>query len=1288
MRQTANFSKFSDSQKHALDASRNLVIRANAGSGKTSVIIERIVQILARSWETRDCLRITNIAAITFTRKAAAELQERLHKAFDHERATCNDGKEKDFWLEAGRDLSRAMIGTIDSLCGRILREFHWELQAPERIEVDYQPLDSYDQDLLEQEAIARVFNRFGDSENADDSPEREALAWWERREGLTVLTRYLTTLLRHSVEPEKIVAAHRNQPSIAERCNRQWNESPGVRLLHEQRGALETSLREIADMVGNKPRTKTLGELRQNSLELLALLTDMDQDLASLELLSGLLLRADRKPISLKNYKDVAPQLSALQDTWAEALENPLLDLEAEAHAMQAADYLACLLGPVQTEFLALCRDANRYDFLTLARQTRHLLQTSPGACAELRRRYRYVMVDEFQDTNLLQWEILSYLVGNGPDPLLERDRLCIVGDPQQSIFRFRQADVRVFQHVHDKIVASNRHHGLADVPMDYDRVEGARPSTREEREGFVALAENYRSLNPLPLALMDEVFHYTFDPVRHELKPTVDTFEINYQRLKAGLKDCANGEVRYVFASASEEEPEDSSADELGESDQSKDELIAAQVEAVADEFVRLLGAPRLVGESTATLHWRDMAILLPSRSETLSALESVLRRRQIPFVVFGGIGFWQRQEIRDLVHLASWLADPGDELSLFVVLRSPLAFMSDSEIFFLSSLGRGSLWRGMQTAAQADDSLPEPVWRSGPSPRVDSPGLPEALEQTWRQFTPERRTALGEIAVALQRWRERADRMGHADLLQRALEESAAYALYAVLPEGEQILANLRQFFDRVRTLEADSALGLGRLARRLREQVDEFEKEGQANLAGDDDAVQIMTVHAAKGLEFPVVAVLKMEAALRPRAPELMVEDQSNGPDAPGTLYLNVRHPRHPLRTFTCQGLSRLRELDKRQEIAEKRRLFYVAGTRASERLILAGRVTKKRSTSWQQWFEDALQIDEEHRQAGLWKHPDRDWQITISGAPQVRTQIEHQPEKMVAPGVDLATIEESSQFVLLAATQLESQRQRFKENPETWWMNEHLHLVATPKSASKAWKQADSLEPQARGSLVGQLVHRLLMSSEELFEFSQKALQQRALNLAAALLESTETRERNDGAAADRIESEALAGAACEILARWRRPDAASTAIRRLVRAPGKTEVPFALALGRWVVRGRFDKLIPVEGKQGYTLVDWKTGRSASTRSALERYRPQMLLYALALARSGQAARIEGQVQAQLVLFDAAEILTLRFDDATLQAFGSEVENELLESDTFCESREVAGQAVPRKSDGR
>ena len=458
-------------------------------------------------------------------------------------------------------------------------------------------------------------------------------------------------------------------------------------------------------------------------------------------------------------------------------------------------------------------------------------------------------------------------------------------------------------------------------------------------------------------------------------------------------------------------------SNARQDGDDAAPEEDLVGAQVEAVAGELAGLWAKPRLAG-AQAALRWSDMAILLPTRTETLSSLEKALRRRGIPFVVSGGIGFWQRQEIRDLVALASWLADPGDELSLFVILRSPIVLLSDSEIFFLSQLGHGNLWRGLQIVVTSiGDALPERPSQAKLSRRPEPPGLDEAILQTWQQFDSERRDALRESAIRLGRWRERTDRMGHADLLQRALEESGAYAFYAVLPEGEQILANMRQFFDIVRAEEARSALGLGRLARRIRLNVEDFEKEGQANLSNGEDAVQIMTVHAAKGLEFPVVAVLKLESAVqRPSGPNLMVQDQEHETEQVGTLYVSVRHPSHPLRTFACQGLKRLRDLDRRQQVAEKRRLFYVAGTRASERLIFAGRATRKNLPSWQRWFEEALELTDKDRQAASGNIP-ACWRV------QCRSEFEKAPQlpsaDMAPPQVDLDPIVEVSQTRLLA-----------------------------------------------------------------------------------------------------------------------------------------------------------------------------------------------------------------------------------------------------------------------------
>src|SRR5207244_8473134 len=140
-----------------------------------------------------------------------------------------------------------------------------------------------------------------------------------------------------------------------------------------------------------------------------------------ALRLLVGALLTKDGKPRK-RGLDSVADRLAPLQDTWCPVLEGFDFDSEGELRAREAADRLVRLLEPVHAEYLGLCQAANRYDYLTLARRTRDLLKNHPQVRKQLNSRYRYVMIDEFQDTNELQWQIISWLVGAGPDGTLDK--------------------------------------------------------------------------------------------------------------------------------------------------------------------------------------------------------------------------------------------------------------------------------------------------------------------------------------------------------------------------------------------------------------------------------------------------------------------------------------------------------------------------------------------------------------------------------------------------------------------------------------------------------------------------------------------------------------------------------------------------------------------------------------------------------------------------------------------------------------------------------------------------
>jgi ATP-dependent helicase/nuclease subunit A len=1279
MRRTTTFILLNDSQRHALDTRRNLAVRANAGSGKTSVLVERIVQLLARHWDAGTPLSVTAIAAITFTRKAAAELRSRLRDSFVEMAGTSAVEREQLYWTAQSGELARAMIGTIDSFCARILREFGFPDSSADRIEPDFEPLDAYDEAVLKREAIDRVINRLSSFSGADEREKSlaDACRWWAVTQGYDALTQYLATLLDHTIDPETIVAAYGDGKSPIQRMEEAWSDLPAVQRLNQDRAELRLTLQKIVNTCESvrKPG-KLLGALRDEVRSIVEALNHpaaQPEDANVLRALRGALLNQKGEPRNMRGLAEVQDDLASLQASWQDLLRSFDFDFDGELCAAEAADKLVRLLEPVAHEYLALCHDANHFDFMTIARRTRDLLKRDEAVRRSLQDTYRYVLVDEFQDTNPLQWEIISWIVGDGPEGPLAVDRLFIVGDPQQSIYRFRHADVRVFMRVQALIRAENQRHGLAALATDYDRMiaetgQDGLASDEEQHLGLMPLAENFRSLTPIPLMLVDRVFRHVFDPKQHQLDLARNAFEIQYQPLKPGIANDAVGEVHYVIAGAedaAEADEETAGPDQAGEA--TGNELANAQVAAVVDRLVALHGQPKYTAKpgEPQQLDWGDMAVLLPSRSVVLMPLEREFRRRHVPSVVTRGIGFWQRQEVRDVIHLATCLADPGDELAVFAVLRSPIGQLTDAEILFLSELGRGSLRRGLAMLAQgalpvADDADP----------------ARQTLSEVWQAFSAEVQGRLRRVAATLDDWRQGVDRLAHADLLQRSLEESGAYAVYAAEPEGAVILANLARLFDQVRGEEERDAPGLARLARRLRARMDEAPNEEQASLATDRNAVQVMTVHAAKGLEFPVVAVLKMDRlAVRPSTGKLMVKTEWDAllPDdaaqlphcRPGTVAVSVRHPCRPRETYTPRLLQALRNLDRAQQLAESRRLFYVAATRAKERLILAGKPLTKTRVSWQKWFEEALGLTDEHKRNGVWEDAAAGLRVLIHSAVEEVGPIAETAPSLPNEALELEPIHEASAVRAVATTSLEEMRTTWRANRAEWELKYRLHVLPCVETTTRLVGAEDSESAhRPLGTVIGTLVHRLFEMPEVL---DQPAAELRRLleAMTANLLASSVLDNANGEASLPALDPAALhqvVGAVEGVLQRLRDGRPGAESVRRLLTAAGETEVAFALRLGRWHLSGRFDKLLATDG--AFEIVDWKTDRDAEIGEIVRRHRPQMKLYALALHRAGRAAPAGRRVRVHLVLLHHLRVRTLTFAPARLEVFAAGLEREL------------------------
>ncbi len=274
-----------------------------------------------------------------------------------------------------------------------------------------------------------------------------------------------------------------------------------------------------------------------------------------------------------------------------------------------------------------------------------------------------------------------------------------------------------------------------------------------------------------------------------------------------------------------------------------------------------------------------------------------EKQLRDHGIPYHVHAGVGFFARQEIMDVHNVLRFLNNPLDDVSLYGTLRSPYFGLSDLDLFWVCEGSKGPLWSRLKARASSD-------------PRS---------ERCWR---------------LLDQWVEASRRVPVSDLLTMVLDASGIFGVYSGLDDGRQMIANLEKLRALVRKAQSEGFFSLSDLTEMLRFRSEEDLKEGQAQLDMEgEDAVRVMTVHAAKGLEFPIVLVPELESpGMQER--ELVCVEEGEG------IGLKVPHPG----TMEMRTSALKRRQDRRlaeKELAERKRLFYVACTRAKDHLVLCG-----------------------------------------------------------------------------------------------------------------------------------------------------------------------------------------------------------------------------------------------------------------------------------------------------------------------------------------------------------
>jgi ATP-dependent helicase/nuclease subunit A len=820
----------------AIDPTRNVALEASAGTGKTRVLVDRYIGLLLSGVKPR------NILAITFTRKAAAEMRQRILDELGRRHREGSLGT--DLWREIRESITDIAISTIDAFCLTLLREFPLEAG----VDPGFELADETETPRLIGEALDKTLRigRALTTGSEDIALLFAELGEFRLREGLSrlidrrlvaddALNRFLRGRGEASVEAAvarlvaRLRAAFASVPGGLEGFEATGPRHPDFDLLS----------RDLRQLLGEPPPSPPLVQ-------------------AYLERVRTHLLTQTGEPRKRLGYKKDEFRTGAEYGRHAAAvaalgpyLVDALTGYRREINVVLARAVRQLFSIALQQYELVL-RKHGVLDFSDVLKRTLQLLsqmEEFSRSRYRLESRYQHVLVDEFQDTSRAQWALVELLVrswseGMGLTDSSRPPTVFIVGDRKQSIYGFRDADVAVL-----------------DEAAQY--IEALRPGGQVR----TAITRSFRAVREL-LAFVNDVFSEV-----DKAPERTDAFRYT-------------DDDRFPVASVDVTEPEP-----LGVVAAPTDD---AQAEAVAEEVARLLASGATVRDRETGVRRAarpgDVAILFRTR-EGHRVFEEALARRRVPFYVYKGLGFFDADEIKDVLALLAYLSNPASELRTAAFLRSRFVRLSDAALKLL--------------APDLSASLTSP----------DPPPAFLVLED----YDAERlRLARADVP----RWLRAVDRLAPADVVDAVLAESA-YAAEMRGPEYRQARENLKKVRSLIRRMQNRGYATLGRI----------FDHLSQMATGGDEsnaivdamDAVNMMTVHAAKGLEFPVVFVANLHRGSGGSGEPIRVVTQGTEDGNASVAIGDYQN-----------------EADKdleAKETEEAKRLLYVALTRARDRLYL-------------------------------------------------------------------------------------------------------------------------------------------------------------------------------------------------------------------------------------------------------------------------------------------------------------------------------------------------------------
>lgn len=905
---------WTDDQKNAIELNdKDILVAAAAGSGKTAVLVERVVSHLLLPENDKNHWDVDRLMVVTFTNAAAEEMRQRIEKALEEkiesERLAENSDKKLIERLEKQKILlSNASISTMHSFCQNLIRQNFAVLDLDPAFRA------GHDQEIkiMQQEVMEEVFEKY--YENSDSFIHDFAEKYGSDKNGDEELYKIVMKLYHMAY----------NQPfpnkwlnDIAERfdvnpdgriADTFWGKRIYDEIQHQLKIAEEAieEVRYLAEGADSDKYDKVEKLIDSDN----TIITNIQKAVKD-ENWDSMVNHLNTKFATWANFGKGAAENNALaQDIRKKRIKDIVEDLKKKLSIGHERDFLEDIIA-VAPEARGLCdlvksfvdlytakkKEKNIIDFTDMEHLALKILlsednndgELKPSPVAlDLRKHYQEIMVDEYQDTNEVQDAIVRLIAGENSGKVFN------VGDVKQSIYRFRSADPALFQ---------NKYKLFKNIANDTQQL--------------ITLSKNFRSRK----SVLDGI-NFIFAQCMTE-----DPMDIDYDdraALYAGLDyelpdkgDILDEKIEiHIVNKADKEENSEGDDTENLKGMELEFHMIAQRLREIYQSGAMVYDKNCKTNNHYRRVSWRDMVILLRSMSGDIPTIAlDALQKYNIPAYSSKGGGYFYTTEIQVMTALLTIIDNARQDIPLAAVLYSPIVGLSAEELAELRQIDKGELYNAILLAN---------------SPEIN---LADNIKEKIASFLDK-----------LSKWRRLSRHTGVPELIWQLYRDTGYYDFVGGLPGGLVRQANLRAFITRAEEYEKTDFRGLFRFLRFIKRMRDmETDLEVARTLGENEDVVRIMTIHKSKGLEFPIVAVGNMSRRFNTRdAGENIIVSKEMGI---GIKRIDLdNYVRYNTISHIAVQNSILQESK-----AEELRVLYVALTRAREKLIMTGSVNDYEKT---------------------------------------------------------------------------------------------------------------------------------------------------------------------------------------------------------------------------------------------------------------------------------------------------------------------------------------------------